>query len=299
LILTSSAIVAQIQNYAGLGINQAGLTSAQIMQYATLEMEWMCSEIIGQNENFLVYQDSIPATAGQALYRFPYRAIGGVLNHIAWENTDGSKNILDRAELQDTDWFNATDETFPQRFYVTGNYINILPTPTINGTLEVFYPFMPSPLTIESACPAIISVDYASNSVTVASAPSNFANQINYDIIDHLPGNGIVYYDLLGSVSGNTITFPQAIPNVQVGNYIAQAQQSPVPMVPEVLHKYVVELTAARIEIQRGSTERAKLAAAVIQDIKQRLPLLIGNRLKSKPKSVGGLNPFRRIWGLY
>lgn len=298
MILTSSAIISQIQNYAGLSINQAGLTSAQLLQYATLEMEWMCSEIISQNENFLTYQDSIAASANQTLYRFPYRSVGGVLTHLAWVNGNGSKNILDRAEIQDTDNFNTSDQDTPHRFYVTGNYLNILPTPTIAGTIEIFYPFMPSMLVMESSCPAITSVNYTTRTVTVNSAPTNFQTGIKYDLIDHLAGNGIVYYDLLGTLSGNTISFTQPITNVQVGNYIAQAQQSPVPMVPEVLHKYVVELTATRIEVQRGSTERAKLAAAIIQDIKQRLPLLIGNRLKSKPKTVGGMNPFRRGRGV-
>jgi hypothetical protein len=266
------------------------------MQYATNELEWMCSELVAQNENFLVYQDTITATAGQALYRLPYRALGGALTHIVWQNPDGSRNPVSRQELQDIDSFNANDQTTPGRFYITNNYINILPTPTVSGSLIVFYPFLPSPLVVESAAPAITAINYATNTVTVGNVPSNFITGIKYDVIDHLQGNGIVYYDLVGNISGSTIVFTQAIPNVNVGNYLAVAQQSPVPMVPEVLHKYVVELTVARIEIQRGSTERAKLAGAIIQDIKQRLPLLVGNRLKSKPKTLGGMSPFRRGW---
>lgn len=289
MLLTSSVIISQIQSYAGLSINQLGLSNDEILRYATLEMEWVCSQIISQNEQFLTHYESIDVEANQARFRIPPRSLNGGITHLNWQEPGGVRRPIARGELEDTDVIWQTGvQSWPARFLLVGDFCDFLMPPTQAGSVNVWYPFMPNNLVIESEAPSIIDVDYEANSVEVGSAPAAFISGVQYDIIDNRSGNQIVYYDLDGSVAGNVISFTQPIPHVLIGNYIGLRKTSPIPMVPEVMQKYIVEMTAARIAFKRGAPEQAKLGAAIIQDLNARVPYMLAKRVNTKPKSLGG-----------
>lgn len=294
--ITSTQIVALCSKLATLSSNQAGLQTADFLNFANMVQTVLVAEILEAREEFLIYQDTVPVIAGQGAYRIPYRAVNGIVRHLWLEDATGRRTRLYRKSIEDMECFNSTDTGTVSGFYVMGNSIVLLPTPSTPGNLIMAYPFRPNLLVDGFTTQSITSV--GSNSVTLPNIPSNFVSNINYDIIDNLSGNGIVYYDLLGTISGNTITFDQTIPLAVAGQYIAQAGQSPIGMIPEEGHPLLLETTVLRVEMVRGNASRIKNSTTVIQDARKAWDALLNNRVISKahPAGSGGAQYPLRPW---
>lgn len=296
MIVTSTTLVQMCSKLGVLSSNQAGLSTADFLSFANLVMMVLTSELLAAREEFLIYSESLAVTAGNASVRVPYRAVNGEIRHLWFEDGSGNRTRLWAQAIEDMENYSATATGSPSGFYMMGNQIVLLPTPNANGSLIVAYPFRPNQLVDSSTTQSITGI--AGNVITVPNIPTNFVSGALYDIIDHTSGNGIVYYDLVGTVSGSTLTFPTAVPKAAVGNYVALANQSPVPMLPEEGHGLLLESTVMRLEMIRGNTARVKNSAAIIADSRKAWDMLISNRVVSKahPSGSGGqqfpLRPF-------
>ena len=279
-------MVSLCSQLAVLSSNQAGLTTSNFLTYANMVLMELTAELVSKREEYLIWTDAIPVTAGNPYVRIPYRATNGTIRHLWWEDGSGSRTRLWGRSIEDMENYSINDKGVVTGFYIEGNYVVLLQTPATNGTLQVAYPFQPSLLVDQNTTQAIASV--GTNSVTLNNIPINFVSGGTFDIIDHLSGNGILYYDLTGTISGNTITFPNAIPNVSVNNWIAQAGQTPVPMIPEAGHPLLLESTVLRLEIIRGQKDRIKNSQDVVADARKAWDMLLTNRVFSKPQAAGG-----------
>jgi hypothetical protein len=285
MIITSTQIVQLCAKMAALSSNQANLSTSDFLNFANMISTVLVSEILGAREEFLIYSDSVPVSIGQASYRIPYRAVNGIVRHLWFEDGIGTRTRLYPKSVEDMENYTSLATGQPTGFYVMGNYIVLLPTPNVAGNLVMAYPFRPNLLVDATTTQSILAT--TTNSVTVPNIPGNFTNGALYDIIDNLSGNGIIYYDQLGSISGNTINFANPIPNAETGHYIALAGQSPVPMLPEEAHALLLESTILRTEMVRGNPARVKNSVTVIQDARKAFEALLNNRIISKAHPAG------------
>jgi hypothetical protein len=274
---------------AALSTNQANLATSDFLTFANLVVDGLASEILAAREEFLLFQDSLAVTAGQQGYRIPYRALNGIIRHMWFEDGTTNRWYLYPLAIESIENYATNEAGTPHGFFVQGNQIMLLPTPNISGTLQMIYPFRPSNLVDVSTTATITAIN--GSTVTFANMPTNFASGLQYDIIDHLAGNGIVGYDLPAVVSGNTLIFANLPANAAVGNYVALAQQSPVPMLPDEADPLLLEMTVLRIEIIRGNPARIKNSAALVQDKRKGFDQLLANRIISKPHPTGGMSP--------
>lgn len=287
MIISSTTIVQMCSKLGALSSNQAGLVAADFLSLANLVMMVLTSELLNARSEYLIYSESIPVAAGSFSVRIPYRAVNGELRHLWWQDAQGNRTKLWAQAIEDMENYTTTTSGSPSGYYLMGNQVVLLPTPNIAGSLVVAYPFRPSQLVDGSTTQSITVVDPINNIVTVPNIPTNFISGALYDIIDHTSGSGIVYYDLVGVISGNTIAFPSAIPNAAVGNYLALASQSPVPMIPEEGHGLLLETTVMRVEMMRGNAARVKNSAQVIQDARKAWDSLLINRVVSRAAPAG------------
>jgi hypothetical protein len=287
--INSTTLVQMCSKVAALSSNQANLATSDFLSFANLVISNLASEILAAREEYLIYEEPESIAAGQSAVRIPYRALNGIVRHLWWEDGSGSRFMLLPKAIESIEGYLTTQTGTPTAFYVQGNQIILLPTPNAAGTLQMSYPFRPNQLVDASTTQSISAV--STSSVTVPNIPSNFASGVKYDIIDHLSGNAIVYYDLVGTVSGSTISFSNNIPNAAVGNYIALANQSPVPMLPEEAHPLLLESTVLRVEMIRGNPNRIKNSAALVQDNRKAFDQLLANRIISKAHPTGGMSP--------
>ena len=295
MIITTSNLVAMCSKMAALSSNQANLATSDFLNFANLIQQNLAAEILAAREEYLIFQDSVPVSASVATLRIPYRALNGVVRHLWFEDSAVPTNRwrLWAKEIENIEDYSTTVTGNPDSFYVMGSNIVLLPLPVAAGTLQINYPFRPNQLVDSTTCTTVSTVTQTTRtSMTVPNVPTNFVSGGTYDIIDNLSGNGIIYYDQTAFISGNLMTFSNSLPNIAVGQWVAQANQSPVPMLPEEAHPLLLESTIMRIEIIRGNAQRIKNSAALIQDARRAFDLLLDNRIISKAHSVGGNNPF-------
>lgn len=288
-MLTSTQIVQTCAKVAALSTNQANLATSDFLNFANLVVDGLASEVLAAREEFLMFQDSLAVTAGQQAYRMPYRALNGIIRHLWYEDGTGNRFYLAPKMIEQIEDYTSTETGTPNSFYVMGNYLMLLPTPNASGTLQLIYPFRPNDLVDESSTQALTAV--SSNAAQVANVPTNFVSGALYDIIDHRSGNGVLYYDVQAFISGNLMSFNQNVPNASVGDFIALAQQTPVPNLPEEAHSLLLEMTVLRVEIVRGNQARIKNSAALVQDNRKGFDQLLANRIISKPHATGGQSP--------
>lgn len=292
MIITTSIIVTQCKKLGALSSNQAGLTNDDFLTYANLAMDELLADIMAVREDYILFVDAIPVTAGNDTYRIPYRAIASTARHVWFVDSGGSRRKLGAKYPENIeDYAVAAQSDTPDGVFVMGNSLVLLPVPDLPGTLEVMYPFNPNQLVDSTTTTTITAVNTLTNTITLNSAPSALVTGA-FDIIDHLSGNGIIYYDIQGTVTGSQIIFNQAVPRIAVGNYVALAGQAPVPMIPEVAHPLLLEMTVLRIEILRGNANRIKVQQTKVDGMHKTLIALIGqSRIVSKAHPVGGGNP--------
>jgi hypothetical protein len=293
MILTTTTLVAICSKMAALSSNQANLATSDFLNFANLIQQNLAAEILAAREEYLMYQDVIPVTQNVATLRIPYRALNGVVRHLWFEDAATNRYRLWGKQIENIEDYSTTASGTPDAFYVLGNSLVIIPPPAISGNLQINYPFRPNQLVDATTCSTVSTVSSTtSTSITVPNVPSNFVSGGTYDIIDNLSGNGIIYYDQVAFISGSLMTFSNLLPNIATGMWIAQANQSPVPMLPEEAHPLLLESTVMRIEIIRGNAQRIKNSAALIQDARKSFDLLLDDRIISKAHATGGNNPF-------
>lgn len=280
-----------------LATNQAGLSNQQILDIASAEMQaTLVGEVIAVQEGFLLYSEGLPVAANTERVRIPERAVANTLNHLYWRTNDTNTNALYRYDQADLDYWNTRDAGVPTGFIVESNYIRLLPKPNIAGTLEVSYPFRPNALVEESSARTVVTVDYETKTIELASIPSSWGSPTKFDVINAQSGNEVLYYDLAGAVVGNAIQFDSDISNIKVGDYVCLPKQSPVPMLPEEMHTWVAEYAAYRIVVERGHSEQIKNLQVRMKKLRESMPQLLDSRIKTKPPIIGGKNPFNRYF---
>ncbi|PJI40410.1 hypothetical protein [Ferrovibrio sp.] len=294
-IITSSKLLTKIKAKAFLASNNAGFSNQDILDLATDELlDTIVPEIMEVHEGFLLYSEEVAVAANTGQVRIPDRAIGGSIRHIYWVDANNTRKVIDRLDQEDKESFSGSSGQV-RNFIIEGNYISLLPAPSSAGTLVISFPFRPSQIVEESKCKQIQAIDYDTRTVSVASIPSSWVLPTEFDCVNYESGNEILYYNHAGTIAGNNIQFDQPIGSMKVGDWICLPREAPVAMVVEELHSYLVQLTAAEIIKQRGQTEQYKSSKEKLENIRKRIPLLINNRVQSKPFQTGRPNPFFNV----
>lgn len=190
------------------------------------------------NEEFFLQTKDYTISQGSS-YRIPRRAIGAKLRDLSMVDNAGNVTPISRLFEEDRPYAYSG-------YYMLRNSVE-LSTDFTSNTLRMKIFGRPSTLVLPTACGQVLSIDTGMNQVIVSSAPSTFAQDV---IVDFVQNNNP--FDLLGmdysisSVSGTTLTFSSLPDDLEEGDWICLATESPVPMVPEEVHPVLVQSALCR-----------------------------------------------------
>lgn len=308
MTVTTSQFLDSVKRAVTIPANQVRFTNSDLLAFADEEMEnYVMPMITSARQEFFVRKDLVPLVANQAEYKIPYRATGRTLRHIRLITTDGQLiKDLSFVMPEDDRANTSTSGGDPWAYTVRGDYIVILPTPTVASyNIEMYYELAPSKLVESDRTATIASFDLNTGVVTINAANSNFTTGATMDIIDAKSGNNCKAIDISNSnVSGTSITFTAAdLPsNLAVGDYLTLVNESSILQIPNEVSQVLVQAVVCRITEALGDFEGLQVAMARLKKIVDAATQIITPRVESKSPVIinrSGLLPqrsYNRRW---
>lgn len=309
MTMTSEEFLTSVKRSVTVPSNQVRFSDSSILALGDEETEaTILPMLLSIRQDYLVKKRYTAVVANQAEYKIPARAVGRTLRDIKLVDTNYRffRSLayipLDRAASYSLD---QTGD--PTAFTVRGEYVVLLPTPQSSNAyyLEEYYELAPSKLVESSAAGVINSIDTNTGIITIVTAVSGFTTGASMDIIDSRTGNSVLAEGIANTnVASTSITFdPDDIPStVQVGDYLALANQTPVVQLPQELTQSLTQAVVVRIlealgdyEGLRASTEklRIRLDAAeklLTPRVESKAPVVVNNNGLLRR----GISPFFR-----
>lgn len=271
-----------------------------------------------REEYFVSYMDTT-ITGTELGFDLPTRAIGGVLREVTIIQNPGSQDTPNERKIAqlpaDDASYNNNFNNFLgiQAFYLRNNQVILSPNASAFGggiLLRQYYFLRPNKLVQVNQTAQITAVN--GNVATVSSIPLNFANYASgiftftSDVIKSSPGFSLLDMDdtLTCNTTNLTITFPNPLSSygnngINVGDYICNSGESPIPQIPVELHTLLAQRTAVKILESLGDEKNLPAAQRKLTEMENNITGLISQRVQGNVKKIVNnysvLNkPFRR-----
>jgi hypothetical protein len=241
--------------------NQATLTDSDILEIATEELHsYVVPLINGVREGYFEYYEDFSVSATNYEIRIPDRSVGGRINYVAFRSNNRDIVIprvdpLDTYNENDVLYINSLTDTNPG--YYIRNHTIVLRGQLNAQTVRVYYFARPGDLVETTDARQVITVN--SDSLVLSAALGTLTTGVAFDIIRNTPGFVPLGFDQTATVSSATLTF--APPSgVEVGDWVALANQSPIPQIPYEIHPLLRERTVGAVLQALGFKQDAQMA---------------------------------------
>ena len=183
------------------------------------------------NDEYLLQSKDFTIAVGST-YRLPTRIIS--IRDLKIVDASGNLTDLDRC-------FEEDRASGKRGYYIVRNSIE-LSSDFTTGTLRIKYFARGSKLVLPADCGQVSSINTATNTIVLVSAPTTFANGTLIDMVQNSNPYDLMSLDqAISSVAGTTLTFASLPADLAVNDWICISNQSPVPMAPEEMHTVLVQ----------------------------------------------------------
>ena len=266
---------------------------ANLLNLATEEMRIkLVPFVMDSHKDFYVRTLDIPLVAYQTDYPLPTRAIGNVIRSLRMVNgtTDMPLIPVERDEVP------TMTAAQPFGYFFENNNIVLYPAPSSTGpVLRLRYFIRPNRLEQVINCAQISAINTGLNQVTVSTIPTAWGTGTVVDLISQInPYSCSAIDQAISTVSGTTITFAALPSSLAVNDFIALAEYSPLPQMPEEYQPVLSQMVVCKCLEATG--DRQGLAAA-LADLKinvKNAVSLITPRDMARPEKIVG-NNWRRL----
>jgi hypothetical protein len=287
--------------------NQLALSDEDILVLASEKLNSeLLPNIMSAREEYYIYVEEFDKSSDNK-YEIPYRAAGSKLRTIFV--LDGSSTLIPCTEISVDEVPYLTSYYGEQynrpQFYIQNSQIIFLNDSIVRysiNKIQMHYYLQPSELVLPERCLTVKTIDRNSGRIDVLERqiPQHFQSSEEIDFIAFDGSNKILSMDIpLVSVSSNTpvtsqkfITLdPSNIPtNLKVGDYIALAEESPVPQLPNDLRPVLVQNTICCILEAQGDLDNLEVARQTLGVMNKKMFNLIQDRSEGTPKKVVNRN---------
>lgn len=274
---TTATLLTSIKKRAAVPTSQSTFTDAEILDLASEALlDEILPKILQARQDFYVYVQSItPSLATGDLYKsveIPSRAIGQSIIGV----------------------FDSEDDTLidPQSYWVESNKL-YFGDDLGTTTYRLKYYLRPNKL-VETTDACTISTitnngDGTTTIVVSATPPTDIVTGSTVDLIRSTAAYETLKVGIATTlVSGTSITFATTnIPStLAVGDYIATAEETPVPQIPKEWQTYLAQWTAVEILESIGDYEAAVKASQRLPRLEKNALSTISPRAESKGKAI-------------
>lgn len=284
---TATYLLASLKRRGMLPSSSDTLADSDFLEFGTEELRtYVMDLLVNSNEEYAVKRHAVTVTANTAEYFVPPRATAGALRSVELL-VDDEYVPLDRIEPDRANLYGSSTGE-PTAYYLEGNYVVMVPTPSASGTARFKYYQRPNRLVATSEAGQVQSINTGTNTVTLTdSAPVAFTTSERFDFIKGTSG-----FDSLGidhvatNVSGVDITFSSLPTGLAVGDFVALAEQSPIPQVPVELHPLLSQRIVVRALEALGDKAGAQAADKTCEGMKDVARSLLAPRVSGSPRKI-------------
>lgn len=293
--LTSNKLIASVKRRAQIPANQNTFKEEDFLAFANEEMQLgLVPSVLQLHEDYFLWDIEVPLEENKSNYRIPYRAIGNKLRNVTYKDTNG--NLYEMTRISDdekVDYNGGYTFGYQTAFRVKNNEIVIEPNikGAVTGSLVFTFYIRPNDLVPENQTGTITGIDRNTGVITVSALPTKFNAQEKYDFIEGQSPHTHLSIDIeimsVNSVQKTVMLNPASIPaDLQKGDYICFAQETPVPQIPTDLHVVLAHRVAARCLEASGDTQGLSNANLKLQEFEQKTQNVIDNRVEDAPLKV-------------
>lgn len=312
--MLSDDLIASVKRRQMIPNNQNTFKDTDFLAFADEEMNLgMVPSLISQQEDYMLYTETVPVATNQMRFTIPYRAIGNKLREVAYQDPNGNIYEMTRIGIGDLPYYNASSGySRPYAYYIENNEIVLAPTtsPVASNTfLRISYYIRPNSLVLLDKVGVITSIDRTTGLLQLSSLPKDFTLNEKYDLIKLQSPNKTLLFDIvpvaINSTSKTIMLDVNDIPaSLAVGDHIALATQSAVPQIPSDLHVVLAHRVSARCLEALGDMEGLQAANTKLAEMETKMTSLTTDRVDDAPRKVvnrhsairSGLSTGRRGW---
>jgi hypothetical protein len=189
---------------------------------------------------------------------------------------------------------------YPSNFYLENNSIIFVPaiTGTVSGTFTLKIFQRPNQLVTADQVSTIQSINFTTGDIIVDQIPSTFSLTSEFDLLEENGGHKWLGINLpINSINTATKTLnfnPSSLPNtltatLEAGDMICIAGNCFIPQIPDELHPLLAERVVMRCLEAQGDNQALQIAQQKVQEIEQRVGILIDNRAEGTPIKVNNI----------
>jgi hypothetical protein len=233
---------------------------------------------------YLTYADYDAAQDG--LYVIPSGAVAGALANVELVQ---STTIIPVNLIEESEQFSTNSPTSTSYgFFMRGNYVQILPTPSI-GTCRLWYFKRRSDLVLTSSCAQVTAVNGAV--ISVSSVPSTMVTGVSVDALADQPPFNSLGEDLeITDVTGTDITLDDEVTGLAVGDWLALNGQTCIPQVPVEFRVLLAQRVVVKIYELQGYLDKMKAAQMKLSELEGATFKLITPRIQSQTRLINPVN---------
>ena len=296
-VLTGDKLVESVRNRAMIPDDTSTFTDEELLNIANEEIDvQLLDKLLALHEEHLTVSIEIPRNA-EGIYEIPYRSIGNKVRDVAMIQGGNIYELsqISIGELSDYTYDTQSYSSGMDKFYVEHNQIKLIQPSRAYELIRVYFHIRPNVLTKTSSAALIskITPDEGTDTLTLEfnSIPSDFSSSLQYDIVGTRTPNKIKAFDLAATVNSglNTIILTLSDVNlneIQVGDYVCKAEESPVPNLPTEMHPLLAQLTAVHVLEAMGDTEGLNNAQKRLERMERSVMQLVDDRVELAPKKI-------------
>ena len=221
-------------------------------------------------------------------FKIPGRAVGSVLSKIFFLDANGG--AVEEVPLlpQSPDGNRGC--------YIENNKLYLTPFPASSAvtSLKIIYYLRPGDLIKTSDARQIVSK--TSTSISFATTHPTVSTGELFDVIDNESPFVYKAIDLSGTVTGaglETLSGLSSTSDFAVGDWVAQAGESPIPQIPYDFHPILSARTAARALAAYGDRAGRAVELESALSMESKLMSSIAQRIDQQPQVIVSRFPFR------
>ena len=308
-ILTGNKLIESVRNRAMIPNDTSVYTDQNILDIANEEIDvQLLDKLLTLHEEHLTVHIDLPRNA-EGVYDIPYRSVGNKLRDVVMISGGQQYEMsqISIGTLPDYSYDNSTYNEGMDKFYIESNQVKFLQPSRSYDIVRIYFYIRPSVLTKteQSAKVTNIITEDTQTTLTFTSLPSKFATLSEIDIVGYRSPNKIKGWDIpvvevntaLKYIIVNNEDIQDILGDIAVGDYVCQAEESPVPNLPTEMHPLLAQLTAVHILEALGDSEGLANAQRRLESMSKSVMELVDDRVELAPKKIrprnGTLNEAR------